>query len=104
MGNARPPQWAEQEEVRNTQPLIRRLAASLPALLAGGRQVSVKAVSERQVQRRLTAEQVDQLLSEYRAGATMNDLAKRWRLHRTTVAAHLRQAGVALRRRGVPDA
>lgn len=34
----------------------------------------------------------------------MKDLANQWRLHRTTVAAHLRQAGVALRRRGVPDA
>ena len=64
----------------------------------------MKAVRERQVQRRLTAEQVDQLRSEYRAGASMKDLAKQWRLHRTTVAAHLRRGGVALRRQGVPDA
>lgn len=64
----------------------------------------MKAVRGRQIQRRLTAEQGDQLLSEYRAGASMKDLANQWRLHRTTVAAHLRQAGVALRRRGVPDA
>ena len=84
--------------------LVRRLAASLPALLAGGRRVAVKAVRERQVQRRLTAEQVDQLLSEYRAGASMKDLADQWRLHRTTVAGHLRQAGVALRRQGLSDA
>ncbi len=64
----------------------------------------MKAIRERQLQRRLTAEQVDQLLSEYRAGASMKDLADQWRLHRSTVAAHLGRAGVALRRRGVPDA
>lgn len=64
----------------------------------------MKAVRERQIQRRLTAEQVDQLLDEYRAGASMKDLANQWRLHRTTVAAHLRRAGVAPRRRGVPAA
>jgi hypothetical protein len=29
-------------------------------------------------------------------------LAKRWRLHRTTVAEHLRRAGVEIRQRGIP--
>jgi len=33
----------------------------------------------------------------------MKELATRWNLHRTTVAAQLRQAGVRLRRQGVPD-
>jgi DNA-binding CsgD family transcriptional regulator len=32
----------------------------------------------------------------------MHELADRWGLHRTTVAGHLRRAGVALRRRGIP--
>jgi hypothetical protein len=32
----------------------------------------------------------------------MKVLAARWGLHRTTVAGHLRQAGVKLRRQGVP--
>lgn len=34
----------------------------------------------------------------------MKELAAHWGLHRTTVAAQLRQAGVQLRRQGVPDA
>lgn len=31
----------------------------------------------------------------------MHELAGAWQLHRTTVAAHLRRAGVPLRRRGL---
>ena len=33
----------------------------------------------------------------------MKHLAKRWGVHRTTVAAHLQRAGVALRRQGLSD-
>jgi hypothetical protein len=33
----------------------------------------------------------------------MKTLATRWGLHRTTVAAQLRRAGVELRRQGVPE-
>lgn len=32
----------------------------------------------------------------------MTVLSERWRLHRTTVAVHLRRAGVELRRQGIP--
>jgi hypothetical protein len=32
----------------------------------------------------------------------MLQLAKSWHLHRTTVAEHLRRAGVAVRQRGLP--
>lgn len=32
----------------------------------------------------------------------MNTLAARWGIHRTTVAGHLRQINVALRRQGLP--
>jgi hypothetical protein len=34
----------------------------------------------------------------------MQKLARSWRLHRTTMAAHLRRAGVAARHRGTPIA
>ena len=54
------------------------------------------------MQRRLAAEQVGQLVNEYEAGDDMKELAVRWKLHRTTVAAQLRRAGVRLRRQGVP--
>jgi hypothetical protein len=83
--------------------LVSRLADSQPALLtrSTGRQER-SAIRQRQAQRRLTAEQVQQLIAEYEAGASMKELATRWDLHRTTVAAQLRQAGAPLRRQGIP--
>lgn len=79
---------------------VSRLAANLPALLR--RRTRAQPAQQRQVQRRLTAEQVAQLAREYEAGEDMTVLAARWGLHRTTVAGHLRRAGVLLRRQGVP--
>jgi hypothetical protein len=72
--------------------VLRRLAAELPALLR--RRLRKKTVTNRQVQRRLKSEQVDQLVAEYQAGDSMLQLANRWRLHRTTAAEHLRRAGL----------
>jgi uncharacterized protein (DUF433 family) len=85
------------------QTLVSRLSASQPALLTGatGHQQHPPA-RRRQTQRRLTAEQVQQLVTDYEGGASMKELAARWSLHRTTVAAQLRQAGVRLRRQGLP--
>ncbi len=40
-------------------------------------------------------------MAEYEAGADMRDLAARWGVHRTTVADHLRRAGIELRRQGL---
>ena len=85
----------------NLSALLRRLATELPALLRH-RKPQRKTVQPRQVQRRLTADQAAQLVAEYQAGDDMTVLAARWGLHRTTVASHLRRAGVALRRQGVP--
>jgi uncharacterized protein (DUF433 family) len=78
---------------------LRRLADALPALLR--RRMRSKKIRARQVQRRLTPEQVDQLVAEYQAGDSMLQLAKSWRLHRTTVAEHLGRAGIAVRQRGI---
>jgi Homeodomain-like domain-containing protein len=50
----------------------------------------------------LTVDQVERLVAEYEAGDDMAALAARWGLHRTTVAALLRRAGVKLRRQGIP--
>ena len=66
------------------------------------RRPSVQATQQRQVQRRLGHDQVSQLVAEYEAGASMHELSDRWRLHRTTVASHLRSVGIPLRRQGVP--
>ncbi|MEX5718209.1 hypothetical protein [Geodermatophilus maliterrae] len=59
-------------------------------------------MTPRQTQRRLTPEQAERLVAEYQAGKDIKALAVRWGMHRTTVAAQLRRAGVALRRQGVP--
>jgi DNA-directed RNA polymerase specialized sigma24 family protein len=85
------------------QSLVSRLAASQPTLVASPT-ISRRRppVRQRQVQRRLTAEQAQQLATEYEAGASIQELAARWGIHRTTVAAQLRQTGVQLRSRGVP--
>lgn len=81
--------------------LFRRLAEELPALLRR-RPRRAKPGKQQQTQRRLSPQQVERLVAEYQAGADMKELAARWELHRTTVATHMRRAGVALRRQGVP--
>ena len=46
-------------------------------------------------QRRLSPTDIDDLVDVYRAGATMNQLAVEFGIHRTTVAGHLDRHGVA---------
>ena len=45
-------------------------------------------------QRRLSPTDIDELLDAYRAGATINQLAVEFGIHRTTVTAHLDRHGV----------
>jgi DNA-binding CsgD family transcriptional regulator len=78
---------------------VSRLVAGLPALL--GRRPPVHPIKQRQVQRRLTPKQAARLAAEYQAGDSMQQLADRWNLHRTTVADHLHRAGVTIRQRGI---
>ena len=80
---------------------FRWLAEALPAVLRR-RPRMTKRRKPRQMHRRLSPEHRDQLIDEYRAGASMLALAKRWKIHRTTVAEHLRRAGVETRRQGIP--
>jgi DNA-binding CsgD family transcriptional regulator len=80
--------------------LYRRLADALPAVLR--RRTRSRTTLKRQVQRRLTPEQVEQLVIEYQSGKSMQELARSWHLHRTTVVEHLRRAGVSIRQRGIP--
>lgn len=44
-----------------------------------------------------------QLARDYRAGAGLNTLARRYPLCRTAILYRLRTAGVAMRRKGAPD-
>jgi hypothetical protein len=77
-----------------------RLAGALPTLL--GRRLRSRHVRKRQVQRRLTPKEIEQLLTEYRAGDSMQELTRKWRLLRTTVTEHLRRSSIAVRHRGIP--
>src|ERR1700728_1457820 len=51
----------------------------------------------RQTQRRLRGSEIDELVAAYQAGATVYELAARFRMHRVTVSAVLKRKGVALR-------
>jgi hypothetical protein len=51
----------------------------------------------KQVHRRLPADQVDQLINRYLAGATLKQLGQQFHIHRLTVAGLLEQRGVSRR-------
>lgn len=59
---------------------------------SGSETVTVR--TPKQVHRRLTGDQVDQLIDGYRAGATLKELGQRYSVHRTTVSQLLEQSGV----------
>ncbi len=80
---------------------LRGLARALPSL--ADVHDPPRQAPPRPPQRRLTSDQVAELAAEYQAGADMRGLAERWAVHRTTVAGHLRRAGVKLRRQGLSD-
>lgn len=52
----------------------------------------------RQDQRRLSNNEIDSLIEQYRAGATQRELAKAWGIARNTVTLHLKRNGIATRR------
>ena len=51
----------------------------------------------RPIQRRLNAADIADLVAGYRAGQSLSDLAKEFRIHHRTVTAHLEQCGVTRR-------
>lgn len=55
--------------------------------------------TKRGIVRRLSDEQVAELIDRYRAGASINDLAGHFKIHRTTASLHLLRQGVRGRRR-----
>ena len=50
------------------------------------------------VQRRLSQAEIDQLIQLYREGVSIDALARRYEVHRTTVIHHLDQARITRRR------
>jgi hypothetical protein len=43
------------------------------------------------------------LVEQYQAGATVYELAERFKIHRVTVSEHLHRQGVRMRRRGLEE-
>jgi hypothetical protein len=82
---------------------LKRLAVALPEMLSRPEQPERQESASRRPQVRLTPELVQQLVADYEAGASMTALADCHGLHRTTVASHLRGAGVEFRRQGLND-
>ena len=50
------------------------------------------------VQRRLSQAEIEQVIHRYRDGTSIDGLARRYEVHRTTVIHHLDRAGIARRR------
>jgi DNA-binding transcriptional ArsR family regulator len=59
--------------------------------------------TRRRTVRRLRRNEADMLVRRYRSGTTVCELASLFKIHRTTVSAHLRRAGVKMRRLGLTD-
>ena len=57
----------------------------------------VALVPSRQIQRRLQLDEINRLVIMYAKGETVNELAKQFSIHRTTVLAILRRADTPLR-------
>jgi DNA invertase Pin-like site-specific DNA recombinase len=51
-----------------------------------------------QLQRRLSSDEIADLVVSYQAGTTVNELARIYRINRTTILEHLRRQGVQRRR------
>ncbi len=50
-----------------------------------------------QRQRRLTKDEVEEVVKSYEDGSSMQQLAKIWSIHRTTISRHIRKSGVPRR-------
>lgn len=60
---------------------------------------------QRQIQRRLTVEQMDRAIADYVAGDSMGAVARKYRIDRQTVANQLTKRGIDIRKQiGIPDA
>lgn len=85
----------------NQAKLIRKLAAALPSLLQ--RDLEPPDPLPQVRGKHLRDERLAELLADYAAGLNMRPLAHKYGIHRFTVAAHLRRAGIELRYQGLSD-
>ena len=81
--------------------LLNQVMASLDEVLARPLKIPIR--SPKQRQRRLTPTDITELVAAYSGGADIKELATQYEVHRTTVANHLHENSVELRRLGVTD-
>jgi|1185.fasta_scaffold301550_1 transposase len=75
------------------------LMSRIQTILAGqnDNRVSDRSRPSRQIQRHLSADDVLSVIAAYEQGATIDELATRFGVHRTTVMAHLERQGAPRR-------
>jgi len=81
------------DQVGRLRQLLQLVAANTP---------DMGAEAPKQLQRRLRAHQVSELVALYDTGSNVSELAKRYGCHRDTVSKLLDRAGASCRQRGVP--
>jgi hypothetical protein len=72
-----------------------RLRALLEIVPSGSQ--TAKTRTRKQVCRRLKSSEVDELLTDYKAGAPIKALVARYKIDQSTVTKHVKRAGVRLR-------
>ena len=81
--------------------LLDQVMQDLDEVLA--RPLKIPVHSLKQAQRRLKPSEIQQLVADYRIGEDIKVLAKWYGVHRTTIANHLHENAVELRRQGITD-
>ena len=81
-----------------TQPLSGKTAeaANPPDIYAERRQLTQK-------QTRLSEDEIQIVINQYIGGMNINQLAKKYHCHRTTISQHLKNHGVEIRDLSIPD-
>ncbi|MHB1988526.1 MAG: helix-turn-helix domain-containing protein [Acidimicrobiales bacterium] len=89
-----------EQGVHTAPPPMRTTSNGLkrPSELRGPGDPEEKGRLSNPVQRRLSAAEIEQLIHLYPQGASIDALACRYQVHRTTVIHHLDRAGIARRR------
>lgn len=57
-----------------------------------------------QYQKRLSNQEIDQIVEDYKSGLNIYQLAKQYRCHRTTISYHIKEQGIRMRNRPLSEA
>jgi lambda repressor-like predicted transcriptional regulator len=92
------------EALSNKAASLASLRDQVLQLMASGAGTTAGPQHRRRQQRRLTAAEVAELDEQYQAGRSMNELARRYGVHRTNILHALERSEIPIRQRGLfPD-